>query len=72
MTIRVAGVNDLKYASLLVVSLTTIHQPCIALGQAAAYAMLERVIHPNLPGRDLLLDFQQVQRDSSRAVPRQR
>lgn len=66
--IRVSGVDDLKYASVLAVSLTTIHQPCIALGQAAAYAMLERVMHPGLPGRDLLLDFQLIRRDSSGVV----
>ncbi len=65
---RVTGVDDLKYASLLAVSLTTIRQPCIALGQIAAHAMMERVTHPGMPGRDLLLDFQLIRRDSSRTV----
>ena len=63
--IRVAGVDDLKYAGLLAVSLTTIHQPCIALGETAAHAMLERVACAELPGRDLLLHFHLVTRDSS-------
>jgi DNA-binding LacI/PurR family transcriptional regulator len=65
--IRVAGVDDLKFAGLLAVSLTTIHQPCEAMGQAAAHAMLDRVARPDLPGRDLLLDFRLIERDSSGA-----
>jgi DNA-binding LacI/PurR family transcriptional regulator len=63
--IRISGVDDLKYASLLTVSLTTIRQPCSAIGQAAFQAMLERVVHPNFPGRDIFLDFELVVRDSS-------
>jgi DNA-binding LacI/PurR family transcriptional regulator len=65
--IRVAGVDDLKYAALLAVSLTAIHQPCIALGETAAHAMLERAASAELPGRDLLLHFHLVTRDSSGA-----
>lgn len=63
--IRVAGMDDLKYASLLTVPLTTIQQPCIKLGQVAAHAMFERITHPDLPSRDLLLDFKLVTRHSS-------
>lgn len=63
--IRVTGVDDLKYASLLTVSLTTIRQPCRAMGEAAAHALFERADHPAMPGRDILLDFQLVPRDSS-------
>ncbi len=64
--IRVTGVDDLKYAGLLTVSLTTIRQPCRAMGEAAAHALFERASHPGLPGRDILLDFRLVERDSSR------
>ena len=63
--IRVTGVDDLKYAGLLTVSLTTIRQPCRAMGEAAAHALFERADHPAMPGRDILLDFQLVPRNSS-------
>ena len=33
--VRMAGIDDVKYASLLPVPLTTIHQPCAELGAAA-------------------------------------
>ena len=62
--IRMAGFDDVKYASLLPVPLTTIHQPCNELGAAAVRAMVERVQHPELPPRDLLLDFTLVVRES--------
>lgn len=62
--IRMAGFDDVKYASLLPVPLTTIHQPCNELGAAAVRAMVERVQHPELPPRDLLLDFKLVVRES--------
>jgi DNA-binding LacI/PurR family transcriptional regulator len=62
--IRMAGFDDVKYASLLPVPLTTIHQPCGELGAAAVRAMVERVQHPELPPRDLLLDFTLVVRES--------
>ncbi len=63
--VRVTGVDDLKFASLLSVPLTTIHQPCEALGQAAVETMEQRLRHPNLPARDVLVDFQLVTRRSS-------
>ena len=62
--IRVAGFDDVKYASLLPVSLTTVRQPCLEIGAAAVAAMLERVVHPETPARDILLDFRLVVRDS--------
>jgi DNA-binding LacI/PurR family transcriptional regulator len=64
--VRMAGVDDVKYASLLSVPLTTIHQPCADIGAMAIGAMLDRLRQPTLPARDILLDFQVVIRDSSR------
>jgi DNA-binding LacI/PurR family transcriptional regulator len=61
---RVAGFDDVKYAGLLPVPLTTVRQPCLEIGAAAAAAMLERVVHPETPARDILLDFRLVVRDS--------
>lgn len=62
--IRLAGIDDVKYASLLSVPLTTLRQPCAEIGAIAVSAMLERLHHPKLPARDILLDFRLVVRDS--------
>ena len=62
--IRIVGFDDVKYASLLPVSLTTVRQPCLEIGSAAVAAMLERVVHPETPARDILLNFRLVVRDS--------
>jgi len=63
--VRIAGVDDLKYASLLSVPLTTIHQPCAALGAMALDAMIGRIASPTMPARDILSDFHLVIRRSS-------
>jgi GntR family transcriptional regulator, arabinose operon transcriptional repressor len=62
--VRMAGIDDVKYASLLSVPLTTIHQPCADIGAMAVAAMLERLRNPKLPPRDILLNFHLVVRDS--------
>ena len=62
--VRMAGVDDVKYASLLSVPLTTIHQPCADIGATAIAAMLERLKSPKLPARDILLSFHLVVRES--------
>ncbi|MDE1176395.1 MAG: substrate-binding domain-containing protein [Edaphobacter sp.] len=61
----VASFDDVKHAELLVVPLTTIHQPCMEIGAEAIAAMLERVARPELPARDILLDFSLVSRMST-------
>ncbi len=61
---RLAGVDDVKYASLLSVPLTTIHQPCADIGAMAVAAMVERLRSPKMPPRDILLNFHVVVRDS--------
>jgi GntR family transcriptional regulator, arabinose operon transcriptional repressor len=62
--VRLAGIDDVKYASLLSVPLTTLHQPCADIGAIAISTMLERLRYPKLPARDILLDFRLVIRDS--------
>ena len=62
--IRIAGVDDVKYASLLPIPLTTLHQPCAEIGAASMSAMLERVRNPHLPTRSILLDGHLVVRQS--------
>jgi DNA-binding LacI/PurR family transcriptional regulator len=59
------GFDDVKYASLLSVPLTTIHQPCAEMGAAAVRVMVERLQNPVLPARDILLNFTLVVRGSS-------
>jgi DNA-binding LacI/PurR family transcriptional regulator len=65
--IKMAGFDDVKYASLLPVPLTTIRQPCAELGATAVRVMVDRVNNPALPARDLLLDFKLIVRESSGA-----
>lgn len=62
--VRIVGVDDVKYASLLPVPLTTIHQDCAGIGSAAMATMLERIDHPELPVRDVLVPTKLVVRRS--------
>jgi GntR family transcriptional regulator, arabinose operon transcriptional repressor len=66
--IRMVGLDDVKYASMLPVPLTTHHQNCGEIGAAAMSAMLERIEHPNLPTRDILLQTSLVIRKSCGAA----
>jgi DNA-binding LacI/PurR family transcriptional regulator len=68
--IRIAGFDDVKYASLLPVPLTTIHQPCAEMGRAAMTAMIERLHSPNMPARDITLNVQLIVRESTTGHPR--
>jgi GntR family transcriptional regulator of arabinose operon len=61
---KVVGIDDVEYAKLLPVPLTTIHQPCREIGYAAMAAMFERIKHPNMLARDILLDCELVIRAS--------
>ena len=58
------GIDDVEYASLLPVPLTTIHQPCREIGEAALDAMLDRIERPARPVRDILLECSLVVRQS--------
>ncbi len=62
--IRIVGFDDLRYASLLSVPLTTMHQPCQAIGQAAIEAMRERIQNPRMIRREILLEASLVVRNS--------
>jgi GntR family transcriptional regulator of arabinose operon len=62
--VRLVGIDDVEYASLLPVPLTTLRQPTRQIGDAALGAMLERVTRPDLPARDILLHCDLVVRDS--------
>lgn len=83
--LRLVGMDDVGYASLLPVPLTTVHQPCREIGIAAMSAMLERTAAPSpravaagaaaaspttpLLARDILLRCDLVVRASCGALP---
>ena len=62
--VRIVGIDDVEYASLLPVPLTTVHQPCREIGEAAMAAMLDRMERPGMPAKDILLDCHLVVRRS--------
>ena len=62
--VALVGIDDVDYASLLPVPLTTVKQPTREIGAAAVAAMLERVRRPSLTPRDILLDGTLVVRAS--------
>jgi DNA-binding LacI/PurR family transcriptional regulator len=62
--VRLVGIDDVEYAALLPVPLTTLRQPTREIGDAAIAAMLERVARPGLPPRDILLPCTLVVRES--------
>jgi len=63
--IKVSGIDDIRYASILQTPLTTIRQPCLELGAAALAAMLDRASHPKMPARDFFVNFKLVIRQST-------
>jgi GntR family transcriptional regulator of arabinose operon len=62
--IRIVGIDDVKYARLLPVPLTTMHQPCRDIGRIALAVMLDRIANPDLPPRDVLLRCELIVRKS--------
>ena len=62
--VRIVGMDDVRYASLLPVPLTTIHQDFAGIGAAAMATMLQRLEHPELPIRDVLVPVRLVVRQS--------
>lgn len=53
--LKLGGFDDVKYAELLKVPLTTYHQPCKDIGMAAVEAMASRLKNPQLSPRRVLL-----------------
>jgi GntR family transcriptional regulator, arabinose operon transcriptional repressor len=62
--IRIVGFDDIKYASLLPVPLTTQHQPCQDIGTIAMRTMIDRMQSPELPTREITLNCNLVIRRS--------
>lgn len=68
-TAKIVGIDDVKYASLLPIPLTTQHQPCLDLGRIAMATMIDRLEHPDLPVRDISLACRLIVRKSCGSVP---
>jgi LacI family transcriptional regulator len=69
--LRIVGFDDARYATLLSVPLTTMHQPCREIAVTAFRAMLDRIADPALPPRSLVLSPRLVVRESCGAyLPR--
>lgn len=66
--VRIVGIDDLEYAKLLPVPLTTLRQPTRQIGDAALAAMLERIARRTLPTRDILLKCELIVRESCGAT----
>jgi DNA-binding LacI/PurR family transcriptional regulator len=62
--IRLVGIDDVEYAGLLPVPLTTLRQPTLQIGDVALGVMLERIGRTDFPPRDVLLHCELVVRDS--------
>ena len=62
--VKVVGIDDVRYASHLRVPLTSLHQPCLEMGETAIGVMLSRIDKPALPARDVLIDCRIVVRQS--------
>jgi len=62
--VRLVGIDDVRYADLLPVPLTTVHQPCRDIGETALRVMLERLDRPQMPARDILLNCELKIRES--------
>ena len=62
--VRLVGIDDAEYASLLPVPLTTLRQPTRQIGDLALTTMLQRVARADLPARDILLHCDLVVRES--------
>jgi LacI family transcriptional regulator len=61
---RVVGFDDVRFATLLTVPLTTVQQPCRDIALTAFHAMRERIASPTLPARSLLLTPRVIVRES--------
>ena len=66
--VRVVGIDDVDYAALLPVRLTTLRQPTRQIGDAALTAMLERIERPDLAPREILLPCELIVRASCGAL----
>lgn len=63
--VKVCGFDDVKYASLLSVPLTSYQQPCKEIGKVAADVMIHRIRNPQAPVLRITLKGKLIVRESS-------
>ncbi|HTI71406.1 MAG TPA: GntR family transcriptional regulator [Candidatus Limnocylindria bacterium] len=68
--LRLVGFDDVRYASLLTIPLTTMEQPCRDIAITAFNALCERLKNPTLPPRTLMLAPRLVVRETCGAYLR--
>jgi GntR family transcriptional regulator, arabinose operon transcriptional repressor len=66
--VRIVGIDDVQYASLLPVPLTTLRQPAREIGDVALAVMVERIARPDLPPRETHLACRLIVRESCGAA----
>lgn len=62
--LRLIGIDDVKIASMAMVPLTSIHQPCRAIGSAAVNTMVRRIENRKMCPHDIHVDVELVVRES--------
>lgn len=63
------GFDDVKYARLARVPLTTFHQPCREIGEIAVETMYSRLAKPQRTPITIYVEPQLIVRESSRVDP---
>ncbi len=66
--IKVAGFDDVNYATISAPALTTAHQPCDGLADLAFEMLMARIDRPDAPPRQTFLDALLVVRESAKIV----
>ena len=69
--LRLVGFDDVRFASLLTIPLTTMEQPCRDIAITAFNALCERLKNPTLPPRNLMLTPRIVVRETCGAYLQQ-
>ncbi|MEO5915369.1 MAG: GntR family transcriptional regulator [Luteolibacter sp.] len=69
--LRIVGFDNVRFASLLTIPLTTMEQPCRDIALTAFNALLERIANSTLPPRTLMVTPRMVVRESCGAYLKQ-
>jgi len=69
--LRVVGFDNVRFASLLTVPLTTMEQPCRDIALTAFTALRERMANSSLPPRNIIMTPRMIVRESCGAYLRQ-
>ena len=64
--ISVIGFDNVETSRMTLPTITTIRQPCFQLGQQSCSILLEKILNPSAPDRQILLNTEFIIRDSTR------